>query len=60
MILLDANIFMYAGATPIPTKRQASLSLTDRLLLGAYGALDEDAGAALVAGTRALGAALGV
>lgn len=41
-------------------KLDAAEALTDRLLLGAYDALDDDAKAAFLAGTRAIGAALGV
>jgi hypothetical protein len=38
----------------------AAETLTDRLLLRAYGALDDTASAAFLAGTQALGTALGV
>jgi hypothetical protein len=41
-------------------KLDAAEALTDRLLLGAYSALDEAAGAAFLAGTKAIGAALGI
>jgi hypothetical protein len=41
-------------------KLDAAEALTDRLLLGPYGTLDEDAGAAFLAGTKAIGAALDI
>ncbi len=39
-------------------KLDAAEALTDKLLVGAYGVLDDAAGAAFVAGTNAIGAAL--
>jgi hypothetical protein len=41
-------------------KLDAAEALTDRLLLGAYDALDDDARAAMLTGTQAIGAALGI
>ena len=41
-------------------KLAAAEALTDRLLLGPYESLDDAAKAALLAGTQAIGTALGV
>jgi hypothetical protein len=55
------------GWDPAPTYTDADRAtldaaetLTDRLLIRPYGALDDAAGAAFLTGTRAIGAALGV
>ena len=59
----DVGIFGWDPAPDVTDADRANLeaaeALTDRLLLGAYGALDEDAGAALVTGTRTIGPPLG-
>jgi hypothetical protein len=60
----DVKTFGWDPAPPYTEADRAALdaaeALTDRLLLRSYGALDDAAGAAFLAGTRAIGAALGV
>jgi hypothetical protein len=60
----DVATFGWDPAPDVTEADRANLdkaeALTDRLLIKAYDALDDDAKAALLAGTKAIGAALGV